>query len=114
MIYFVKSHNKGSGAMKSVSVADLKAHLSDYLKATEQGPVVITRRGKPTAVLVAVADEDELERLLMAHSPRLQAILEAARKRIRAGKGVREEDCWAGVASEPEAPKRGARRGKSA
>ena len=40
--------------MKSASVADVKARLSAYLKETRQGPVIVTRNGKPVAVLLAV------------------------------------------------------------
>jgi prevent-host-death family protein len=40
--------------MKIASVADVKAHLSAYLKETEVGPVVVTRNGKAVAVLLAV------------------------------------------------------------
>jgi len=47
--------------------------------------VVVTRNGRPVAVIVGVQDEDEIERLLMAYSPRLQALLEASRKQIREG-----------------------------
>jgi hypothetical protein len=38
--------------------------------------------------------KDELERLMMAHSPRLWAILEAARERIQAGAGIPDEEFW--------------------
>jgi len=55
--------------MKIASVADVKARLSAYLQACEEGPVIITRNGKPAAVLLAVQDEDELERLVLAYSP---------------------------------------------
>ena len=41
----------------------------------------------------AVGDEAELERLLV-HSPRFQALLEAARQRIRAGEGIPNEEFW--------------------
>jgi prevent-host-death family protein len=80
--------------MKIVSVADVKAHLSAYLKAVEQNPVIITRNGKPVAVLIPAGDEEDLERLLMAHSPKLQAILKAARQRFRAGEGIPHETFW--------------------
>src|SRR5947209_3675841 len=80
--------------MKIVSVADVKAHFSAYVKASQQGPVVVTRNGKPVAALVAVNDEEELERLMMAHSPRLQKILAGARQRIRAGKGIPADEFW--------------------
>ena len=80
--------------MKIGSVADIKAHFSAYLKAATQGPVVVTRNGKPVGVLLAVDDEEELERLVLAYSPQLRTILDAARQRIRAGACIRHEDLW--------------------
>ena len=48
--------------MKIASVADVKAKLSAYLDECEsKGPVVITRNGKAVAVLVAPANDDDLE-----------------------------------------------------
>ena len=80
--------------MKIASVADIKAHFSAYLRAATRGPVVVTRSGKPVGVLLAVDDEEELERLVLAYSPRLRTILDAARQRIRAGAGIPHEDLW--------------------
>ena len=100
--------------MKIASVADVKAHFSAYLKSTAQGPVVITRNGKPAAVLLAVSDEEELERLIMAHSPRLQAILEAARQRIQAGAGIPNEEFWEDVEGPQEKKKHRGKRAKPA
>ena len=98
--------------MKTASLAEVNANFSAYVKASAQGPVVVTRNGKPVAVLLAVTDEEELERLLMAHSPRLQAILNAARQRIQAGEGIPEEEFWAEVAGDQGKAKhsRGRRR----
>jgi len=100
--------------MKIASVADVKAHFSAYLKASEQGPVIVTRNGKPVAVLLAMSDEDEIERLLMAHSPRLRDLLDAARKRIQAGEGIPEEDFWKEIEGEKESRTRSGRKGKTA
>ena len=80
--------------MKIASVAEVKAKFSSYLKASQQGPVVVTKNGKPVAVLLAVTDEDEIERLLIAHSPKFQGIIEIAEGQIREGKGVKHEDFW--------------------
>jgi prevent-host-death family protein len=91
--------------MKIASVADIKAHFSAYLRAAVRGPVVVTRSGKPVGVLLAVDDEDELERLVMAYSPRLRTILSAARQRIRAGAGIRHEDLWQELESDEESPR---------
>ncbi len=87
--------------MKVASVADIKAHFSAYLRASEQGPVVVTRNGAPVAVLLAVGDEEELEQLILAHSPRLRKILDAARQRIEAGRGIRHEEFWQEMESDP-------------
>jgi len=83
--------------MKIASVAEIKSQFSAFLKASETGPVVVTRNGKPVAVIVGVQDEDEIERLLMAYSPRLQAILEASRKQIQEGEVLSHEEFWAEV-----------------
>lgn len=83
--------------MRIASVAEIKSQFSAFLKASESGPVVVTRNGRPVAVIVGVQDEDEIERLLMAYSPRLQAILETSRKQIREGNVLSHEEFWAEV-----------------
>ena len=99
--------------MKIASLAEVKARFSAYVKASTEGPVVVTRNGKPVAVLVAVSDDEALERLLMAHSPRLQAILNDARRRIQAGKGIPAEEFWAEVEGDKETKPRRSKRAKS-
>jgi prevent-host-death family protein len=80
--------------MKIAPVADVKARLSKYLKECAEGPVVVTKNGRPAAVLVAVTDEEELERLILAHTPRFVALLNAAQDRIKKSGGVRHDDFW--------------------
>ncbi len=81
--------------MRIAPLADVKARLSAYLEqcATE-GPVVITRNGKPVAVLLAPLDEDDLERLVLARSPRFQALLNKSRRSIQAGRGLSRDAFW--------------------
>src|SRR5437868_3766365 len=86
--------------MKIASVADVKARLSAYLKETEQGPVVVTRNGKAVAVLLAVTDDDELERLVLAHSPKFQALLDKSRRQIEETGGIPHERFWREVKAE--------------
>jgi prevent-host-death family protein len=86
--------------MKIASVADVKAKLSAYLKETRRGPVIVTRNGKPVAVLLAVTDEDELERLVLAHSPKFQAILDKSRRQIEKTGGIPHDDFWREVGAE--------------
>jgi prevent-host-death family protein len=80
--------------MKIASVAEVKARLSSYLKASATGPVVVTRNGKAVAVLVGVKDDDEVELLLLAHSRKLRAILDAADRRIDEGAGIGHDEFW--------------------
>lgn len=89
--------------MRIASVADVKARLSAYLKDSEEGPVVVTRNGKAVAVLLAVTDDDELERLVLAHSPKFQALLDQSRRHIEESGGVSHDDLWRGLESETRA-----------
>src|SRR6266850_1505758 len=90
--------------MKIASVADVKARLSAYLKETQEGPVIVTRNGKAVAVLLAVSDDDELERLLLAHSPKFQALLDKSRRQIEESGGIPHEQFWRDVKAETRKP----------
>jgi prevent-host-death family protein len=96
--------------MRIASVADIKSQLSSVLKASADGPIVVTRNGKPVAVIVGVQDEDEIERLLIAYSPRLQAILEVSRKQIREGDVLSHEQFWKEVEASRTAKRQGRTR----
>jgi prevent-host-death family protein len=87
--------------MKIASVAEVKARLGSYLKATATGPVVVTRNGKAVAVLLGVRDDDELAGLLRAYPQKLRAILDAADRRIEEGAGIDHETFWQQVESAP-------------
>ena len=80
--------------MKTAPVADLKAQFSAYLRASAQGPVVVTRHGKSVAVLLSFDDEEELERLVLAYTPKFQGIREAARTQSRETGGIGHEEFW--------------------
>jgi prevent-host-death family protein len=85
--------------MKIAPLADVKARLSAYVDHVEtEGPVVITRNGKPVAVLLALRDAEDLEHLVLARSPRFQALLDESRASIRAGKGLARNAFWKAVA----------------
>ena len=86
--------------MRMASVADVKARLSTYLKETQEGPVIVTRNGKAVAVLVAVTDEDELERLVLAYSPKFQALLDKSRRQIHETGGIPHAEFWREVEAE--------------
>src|SRR5207244_8978933 len=98
--------------MKIASVADVKARLSAYLKESEKGPVVVTRNGKAVAVLLAVTDDEELERLVLAHSPKFQALLDKSRRQIEETGGIPHDVFWREVAAESRADVRPGKQGQ--
>jgi prevent-host-death family protein len=85
--------------MKIAPVAEVKAHFSAYLRSSADGLVVVTRNGKPAAVLLGITDGEEIERLSLAYSPRFRRVLEESRAQVAAGKGVPHEEFW----SDPDA-----------
>jgi prevent-host-death family protein len=95
--------------MKIASVADVKARLSAYLKEAQEGPVIVTRNSKAVAVLLAITDEDELERLVLAHSPKFQALLDRSRRQIEETEGIPHDFFWREVEAES---REGAKKGK--
>ncbi|MBI2918271.1 MAG: type II toxin-antitoxin system Phd/YefM family antitoxin [Chloroflexi bacterium] len=88
--------------MKIASVADVKARLSAFIRESQGGPVIVTRNGKAVAVLLAVTDEGELERLVLAYSPKFQAILEKSRRQIAETGGIPHDVFWHEVEAESD------------
>ena len=88
--------------MKVATQSEVAADFAKYLKATKKGPVVVTSKGKPVAVLLRSESDEDVERLLMGHSQKLQSILEAARERFREGHGIPHETFWKDVEAENE------------
>ncbi len=85
--------------MRIAPLADVKARLSAYLERCEtEGPIIITRNGRAAGVLIAPLDDDDLEQLTVARSPRFQALLDKSRRSIKAGKGLSEKEFWKAVA----------------
>lgn len=81
--------------MRKASIAAMKAHFSAYIRQSEKGPVVVTRKGRPVGVLLGVKDEDEIEQLILGYTPRLRPIVEAWEEHIREGKVSAQMDPWA-------------------
>lgn len=94
--------------MKIAPVAEVEARFSEYVRASGDGPIIVTRNGRPVAVLIGVEDkdEDELEGLLLAHSSPFRKVLEQARTEIGRTGGIPHETFWDEVEEEPERRKR--------
>jgi len=89
--------------MRIASVAAVKSQFSAFLRECRNGPVVVTRNGLPVAALVPILDEDELEDLVLAYSPRFRAILGKANRQIAAGEGLSATEFWGDMGAAPSA-----------
>jgi len=77
--------------MKIAALAKVKDQLSAYVRESQASPVIITKNGKPVALLTGIRDEDNLDNLPLANNPRFSQILEEARQRVRQTGGMKSE-----------------------
>ena len=80
--------------MTIASLAEVKARFSAFIESCKKSPVVVTKNGKPAAVLVPVTGDEELESILLAFSPRFQKLLERSNREIDQGKGTSHKEFW--------------------
>lgn len=80
-------HQKERVMVQFVNVRELKNRVSEVIRRTRKGDVVVTLRGKPTVVLHAVVG-DELEDYLLAHSPKFLKSLKKSYQEYRRKGGV--------------------------
>lgn len=83
--------------MRIAPVAEVKSRFSHYLDEAQESPVVVTRNGRPIAVITGVTDPDDLERLILSHTPRFRRLLAAAERRISETGGVPHDEFWTTV-----------------
>ncbi len=81
--------------MTVASLAEIKAKFSAYLlEAEASGPIVVTRKGRAVAVIVAPADDADLESILLSRSPRFRSLLSKSRRSIARGRGETHQQFW--------------------
>lgn len=86
--------------MKIAPLADVKARFSAYIKKTQSEPVIVTKNDRPVAIMIGISDQDDLERIMLATSPRLQALLDDAEHRIQVTGGMSHDDVWSQIEAE--------------
>jgi prevent-host-death family protein len=78
--------------MKMVALSEVKADLPRYLRLAEKEAIIITRNGKPTGILIGLADDDDGFDQRLENDPRFLQRIATARASVRAGNAVRLED----------------------
>jgi prevent-host-death family protein len=80
--------------VKIAPLAEVKDHLSAYIDSSRGSPIVVTRNGKPVALLTPILEDEDLDRLLLAHDPKFLRFLDNARARVRAGHSMNSDEFW--------------------
>lgn len=80
--------------MKKVPITEIQARFSDYLKAADGNPIVITDNDRPVAAMTLVVDPEEIESLMLASNPRFNQLMDAAKQRIEATGGIEHDEFW--------------------
>ena len=78
--------------MKRVPLSEVKDDLSRYVQLAAREEIVVTRHGRPAAVLIGFEDDDDWFDYQLEHDPRFIARMEAARRSLDEGRGIRIED----------------------
>jgi len=74
--------------MKIAPLYEVKNKLSEFVKETASGPVVITKNGKPCAALVHLGENEDMETFMLSHSPRFLELLDRAADKTEEKGGV--------------------------
>lgn len=77
--------------MTRVELTEARAPLADYARKARRGPVVLTRRGRPVALLRLLTDE-ESEDLLVSTDPAFVELIRRSREECPPGAGITLEE----------------------
>ena len=80
--------------MKIAPLAEVKDRLSAYVDAARESAIVVTRNGKPVALLTPILDDDDLDALLLAHDRSFNRLLAEARGRVHSGRYLTTDRFW--------------------
>jgi prevent-host-death family protein len=80
--------------MKTASATKIAAQFNDYLDASLSQPLLITRNGKPVAVLLAVQNKAEAEQLAVRRSRSLRSVFKEAHEQLQEGRGIPHDEFW--------------------
>jgi PHD/YefM family antitoxin component YafN of YafNO toxin-antitoxin module len=74
--------------VKTVELTDATGTLAEYSTAGDRDPLVVVRRGKPIAALIALPDDVDLESLSLSTNPEFLALLERSRDSLKRDGGL--------------------------
>ena len=93
--------------MKRVPLSEVKDDLSRYVQLSAHEDIVVTRHGRPAAVLIGFEDEEDWFDYQLEHDPWFILRMDAARLSFEVGRGMSMEEVRTQLGlSRPEGRKR--------
>ena len=99
--------------MKVAPLYEVKNNLSEYIKETAVGPIVITKNGKPCAALVHLEEDQDMESFLLSHNPRFLHLLDEAHRKTLEKGGTPLSDLVHALKDRSQPPRKRKRKSKS-
>jgi prevent-host-death family protein len=91
--------------MTRVELNEATGSLSEYTRRARKEPVVVTRQGKPVALLRSLT-ADEWESFVVSSDPHFTAMIERSRARPKPGTGIPLADVMRKYGVKPKAARR--------
>lgn len=92
--------------MKKVPLSEVKDDLSRYVELSSGEEIVITRHGRPAAVIIGFKNEDDWFDYRLENDPRFLQRIAQAREDVRAGRTVTSAQLRKELAITPRLRKR--------
>lgn len=99
--------------MKVAPLYEVKNNLSEYVRETVQGPIVITKNGKPCAALVHLEEGQDMESFLLSHNPKFLHLLDEATRKTQDKGGTPLSDLMAALNKPPRQRRKKTAKSKS-
>lgn len=77
--------------MRIIEKIEATAPLAEYTTGVKKEPIIVTRKGKPIAALVAIENAD-LETISLSTNQKFLRLIERSRARQRAEGGISSEE----------------------
>jgi prevent-host-death family protein len=77
--------------IRTLDITEAIQPLAEYAQQVGTGPIVVTNRGRPVAVMVAIENAD-LETISLSTNPQFLALIERSRVRQENEGGISSEE----------------------
>jgi prevent-host-death family protein len=80
--------------MKIAPVAEIKSKFSEYISDSHRETIVITKNGRPTAIMLGVNDDDDLESIIISNSKLIKTKIDNSVAVMKSGRRVSHTKFW--------------------